>query len=55
LIAATTTVTGLRVELDPRESGVKVADDAIEQVRLRPARFRSGWNYIVLPGTRRAH
>jgi transposase len=58
LIAATTTVAGLRVQaaLDPGSypSGVKVAADAMDKVRLRPARFHGDWNYTVLPRARAA-
>lgn len=53
LIAATTTATGLRVEAaidDTRyPAGVKVPDDAVRQVNLKPARFHGDWNYTVAP------
>jgi transposase len=53
LIAATTTATGLRVhsELDTAayESGIKVSDQAIAQVKLRRDKFHGDWNYEIQP------
>jgi transposase len=53
LIAATTTTTGLRVhsELDTAsyESGIKVSDQDIAQVKLRRDKFHGDWNYEIHP------
>ena len=53
LIAATTTRAGLQVETalaDNRcPAGVKVPDDQVQRVNLKPARFRGDWNYTVGP------
>jgi transposase len=53
LIAATTTATGLRVhsELDTAsyESGVKVSDQEIAQMKLRRDKFHGDWNYEIHP------
>jgi hypothetical protein len=53
LIAATTTATGLRVhsELDTAsyESGIKVSDQDIAQVKLRRDKFHGDWNYEIQP------
>jgi transposase len=53
LIAATTTATGLRVhsELDTAsyESGIKVSDPAIAQLKLRRDKFHGDWNYEIQP------
>jgi transposase len=53
LIAATTTATGLRVhsELDTAsyESGIKVSDQAIAQLKLRRDKFHGDWNYDIHP------
>ena len=53
LIAATTTATGLRVhsELDTAsyESGIKVSDQEIAQLKLRCDRFHGDWNYEIHP------
>ena len=53
LIAGTRTTTGLRVKarLDPKqyESGIKVTDAELGQVRLVPAKFHGEWNYSILP------
>jgi transposase len=53
LIAATTTATGLRVysELDTAsyESGVKVSDQEIAQIKLRRDKFHGDWNYEIHP------
>ena len=53
LIAATATATGLRVhsELDTAsyESGVKVSDQEIAQMKLRRDKFHGDWNYEIHP------
>jgi hypothetical protein len=53
LIAATTTLAGLRVEaaLDRHRypAGVKVPDADVRRVNLKPARFHGDWNYTVAP------
>jgi len=57
LIAATTTAKGLRVKavLDSKAypAGVKVSDDEVQSVNLKPARFHGDWNYTVVPVTPR--
>jgi len=51
LIVATTTTTGLvvRAELDPKEypTKVRVSDEQLAAVRLRPHRQRGKWNYTI--------
>ena len=53
LIGSTTTATGLRVhsELDTAayESGIKVSDQEIAQVKLRRDKFHGDWNYEIQP------
>jgi hypothetical protein len=53
LIAGTSTATGLHVQsrLDekPYPAGVKVSDEELAQVVLRPDRFHGEWNYTILP------
>jgi len=53
LIASTTTKTGLivRAALDttPYETGIKVSDLEMANVRLRPAKFHGDWNYCIVP------
>ena len=53
LIAATSTDTGLRVrcELDQGSypTGVKVTDQQMAQINLKPASFHGDWNYTILP------
>lgn len=53
LIANTSTRTGLRVqaELDTRryQSGIKVSDGELAQVRIKRADFHGDWNYAILP------
>jgi hypothetical protein len=53
LIGSTTTATGLRVRaaLDDNEyeKGVKVTDEELAAVNLRPARARPTWNYAIEP------
>lgn len=56
LIASTTTRTGFRIEaaLDTRqyETAIKVTDQDLQRLRLRPARFHGEWNYTLLPRRR---
>ena len=53
LIASTTTKTGLlvRAALDTTlyETGIKVSDEQMAKVRLRPAKFHGEWNYSIVP------
>jgi hypothetical protein len=53
LIGSTRTKAGLKVKarLDPRsyEKGVKVTDEQLADVRVRPARFHGEWNYSIAP------
>jgi hypothetical protein len=53
LIAGTTTQTGLRVhsELDTSQypAGLKVSDQQIAAVALRPDKFHGEWNYTIIP------
>jgi len=53
LIGATRTKTGLRVkaELDPRqyEAGVKISDEEMQQIKLRPHSTNPLWNYTISP------
>ena len=53
LISATTTTTGLKVrcELDAKvyPMGVKVSDDDLARVKIRPEKFHGEWNYTILP------
>ncbi len=53
LIAATTTRHGLQIqaELDPGvyPTGVKVSDDELASVHLKPATFHGDWNYRIMP------
>ena len=53
LIAKTTTETGLRVRaaLDKNSypTGIKVTDDELASVNLRPAKFHGEWNYTIKP------
>jgi len=55
LIAATSTESGLRVhsELDTKTypAGVKVSDEEIAQVAIRPDKFHGDWNYTIIPRT----
>lgn len=57
LIASTTTKTGLIVKaaLDTHvyETGIKVTDEEMAQLRLTPCHFHGEWNYIVSPRKRR--
>ena len=53
LIANTKTEKGLRVQsaLDKGQypKGIKVSDEELAAVRLRPSRFHGDWNYFVVP------
>ena len=53
LIAATTTKAGLVVQaaLDKNtyETGIKVSDEELAQVKLTPADFHGEWNYSIAP------
>ena len=53
LIANTTTRQGLKIkaQLDcgVYPTGIKVTDEQLAAVRLRPASFHGEWNYCVLP------
>jgi transposase len=53
LIAATTTKTGLKVhaELNTEtyQSGIKVSDEELAQVKIRRDRFHGDWNYEIQP------
>ena len=57
LIANTVTAKGLRIkaELDPRAYplGIKVTDDELAAVNIKPAPFHGDWNYRVLPKHRK--
>jgi len=56
LIASTTTTTGLIVQaaLDTNvyETGLKVSDEEMARLRLRPADFHGEWNYTIAPRKR---
>jgi hypothetical protein len=53
LIANTTTSKGLKVQskLDPAtyRAGIKVSDQELARVALRPDRFHGDWNYSIIP------
>jgi hypothetical protein len=53
LIGATSTRQGLRVKakLDPAsyETGVKISDKELEEVRIEKSSFHGEWNYTILP------
>lgn len=53
LIARTTTKAGLKVraELDHRDypTGIKVTDEQIKAVHIKPEAFHGDWNYTILP------
>jgi hypothetical protein len=53
LIASTTTQTGLRVRaaLDTHkyETGIKVTDEQMANLKLTPANFHGEWNYSITP------
>jgi len=53
LIASTTTITGLVVQaaLDTNvyETGIKVSDEEMANLRLTPCEFHGEWNYTIAP------
>jgi hypothetical protein len=53
LIASTTTAKGLTVQaaLDPREYevGIKVSNEELAGLKIRPAKFHGNWNYTIDP------
>jgi transposase len=53
LIAATTTKTGLKVHAelntDTYQSGIKVSDAELAQVKIRRDKFHGDWNYEIQP------
>jgi hypothetical protein len=53
LIGATRTKAGLRVKakLDPKfyELGIKISDEQMEQLNIRPHRLHPAWNYTIGP------
>ena len=57
LIAATTTQKGLKIqaELDNGRypTGIKVSDDELAMVNLRPDEFHGDWNYHILPARKK--
>jgi len=56
LIASTTTRTGLNVKcgIDPNQypSGIKVSDDEMAAINIRPHEFHGEWNYTIAPRPR---
>jgi len=56
LIAATTTQTGLTVrcqlDTDPYPAGLKVSDQEMADIRLRPDDFHGEWNYTIVSRSR---
>jgi hypothetical protein len=58
LIAATKTAAGLKVycELDDHhyEKGIKVPDDQMAQLNIKPHEFHGEWNYTLRPQRKRA-
>ena len=57
LIASTTTTTGLVVQAamdtNTYETGIKVSDEEMAKLRLRPGAFHGNWNYAIAPRKRR--
>ncbi len=57
LIASTTTKTGLIVQaaLDTNtyETGIKVSNEQMAKLNMRPARFHGEWNYSIAPRRKR--
>jgi hypothetical protein len=53
LIGSTRTQAGLRVKakLDPKfyEPGIKISDEEMEQLRIKPHRLHPVWNYTISP------
>ena len=54
LIASTTTRTGLNVKcgIDPNQypSGIKVSDEEMATINIRPHEFHGQWNDTIAPG-----
>ncbi len=55
LIASTTTRTGLvvrsAIDTNHYDTGVKVSDDELHRLRLKPHTFHGEWNYTLSPRT----
>jgi len=53
LIGATTTTMGLKVQAQLDEAkyptGIKVSDEELGQVRIKPDKFHGEWNYSIFP------
>jgi hypothetical protein len=53
LIASTTTKTGLTVtcqlDVNAYEEGIKVTDDEMESLSVKPHSFHGEWNYTIAP------
>jgi hypothetical protein len=53
LIASTTTKTGLtvtcRLDANAYEKGIKVTDDEMESLSVKPHSFHGEWNYTIAP------
>ena len=53
LIASTSTTKGLRVQaaIDTNvyDVGIKVTDEQLKQLRIKPAKFHGEWNYTITP------
>lgn len=53
LIANTTTQKGLSVKAkaDKRqyEKGLKVTDEELKNIKLKPSEFKGNWNYTICP------
>jgi hypothetical protein len=53
LIASTTTKTGLTVtcqlDVNAYEKGIKVTDDEMESLSVKPHSFHGEWNYTIAP------
>src|SRR6202453_1236744 len=57
LIASTTTKTGLVVQAamdtNTYKTGIKVSDEAMSKLRLKPCAFHGNWNYAIAPRKQR--
>ena len=55
LIANTTTDKGLRIETSidntVYETGIEVADEEVESLNIKRAKFHGEWNYTIRPQT----
>lgn len=53
LISSTKTKTGLKVyvtvDKNEYQTGVKISDEQMEQIRIKPHRFHRDWNYTIKP------